>query len=77
VKGPHFAGLHPLSETFAVLLAEFNEEVAERPVTLGGIALGTSREVVNASRIAEYPPNALRDLEHVKQPRGAFRDLPR
>ena len=35
VKGPNFAALHPLFETFAVSLANFNDAVAERAVTLG------------------------------------------
>jgi hypothetical protein len=35
VKGPHFASLHPLFETFAVALAGFNDEIAERAITLG------------------------------------------
>ena len=35
VKGPQFAALHPLFETFAVSLAGFNDTIAERAVTLG------------------------------------------
>ena len=66
VKGPHFAALHPLFETFAVALAAFNDQVAERAVTLGGLAQGTARHVAQASRLAEYPQQTTRDLEHVR-----------
>jgi starvation-inducible DNA-binding protein len=65
LKGPLFPSLHPLFETFAVALAAFNDEVAERAVTLGGIARGTSRHVASRSAIAEYPAETSRDLEHV------------
>jgi starvation-inducible DNA-binding protein len=66
IKGPHFAALHPLFETFAVGLASFNDEIAERAVTLGGLAAGTARHVAATSRIPEYPQQTTRDLEHVR-----------
>jgi starvation-inducible DNA-binding protein len=66
VKGPQFAALHPLFETFAVGLALHNDAVAERAVTLGGRAYGTSRHVARASRLPEYPQETSRDLEHVR-----------
>src|SRR5216110_1598802 len=66
IKGPQFAALHPLFETFAVGLAAFNDAVAERAVTLGGRAYGTTRHTAQSSRIAEYPQDTTRDLEHVR-----------
>lgn len=66
VRGPHFAALHPLFETFAVALAGFNDQVAERAVTLGARVRGTARSVARASRVPEYPEDATRDLEHVR-----------
>ena len=66
IKGPQFAALHPLFETFAVSLANFNDSIAERAVTLGARAYGTARHVAKTSRIPEYPQNTTRDLEHVK-----------
>src|SRR3954454_202002 len=65
VKGPQFAALHPLFESFAVGLAAFNDEIAERAVTLGGRAPGTARQVARASGLPEYPSDASRDLDHV------------
>lgn len=66
VKGPQFAALHPLFETFATGLAGFNDEIAERAVTLGGRAYGTARHVANASQLPDYPQETTRDMEHVK-----------
>ncbi|MHA7628702.1 DNA starvation/stationary phase protection protein Dps [Corallococcus sp. M7] len=66
IKGPQFAALHPLFETFAVSLANHNDSIAERAVTLGGRAYGTSRHVGKNSRLPEYPQETSRDLEHVK-----------
>jgi starvation-inducible DNA-binding protein len=65
VKGPHFSALHPLFETFAVALAVFNDAVAERAVTLGAQALGTTRHVAAVSRLPDYPQDVTRGLEHV------------
>ena len=65
VKGPQFAALHALFETFATSLANHNDSVAERAVALGAIAVGTARHAAKASRIPEYPGETTRDLEHV------------
>ena len=66
IKGPQFASLHPLFETFAVALAIHNDTIAERAVTLGGKAYGTARHVAKSSTLADYPQETTRDLEHVK-----------
>ena len=66
IKGPQFAALHPLFETFAVSLANHNDAVAERAVTLGGRAYGTARHVAKSSRLPDYPAETTRDMDHVK-----------
>ena len=66
IKGPNFAALHPLFETFAVSLANYNDIIAERAVTLGARAYGTVRHVAKVSKLPDYPQDASRDLEHVK-----------
>jgi len=66
IKGPSFVALHSLFETFAVSLAAHNDTIAERAVTLGAKAYGTARHVAKTSRLAEYPQETSRDLEHVK-----------
>ena len=66
IKGPQFAALHPLFETFAVSLAAHNDAFAERAVTLGARAYGTARHVASSSRLEEYPQETTRDLDHVR-----------
>jgi len=66
IKGPQFAALHPLFETFAVGLAAHNDAIAERAVTLGGKAYGTARHVASKSKLPEYPQETTRDMDHVK-----------
>jgi starvation-inducible DNA-binding protein len=66
IKGPQFAALHPLFETFAVSLANHNDSIAERAVTLGAKAYGTTRHVAKASRLPDYPQETSKDLEHVR-----------
>src|SRR5262245_4962736 len=41
VKGPHFIGLHELFDKVAEELEGFTDDIAERAVELGGVALGT------------------------------------
>lgn len=66
IKGPQFPGLHPLFETFAIDLANFNDAMAERAVTLGGRAYGTVRHVAKTSQLVDYPQETTRDIEHVR-----------
>jgi starvation-inducible DNA-binding protein len=66
IKGPQFAVLHPLFETFAVSLANHNDTFAERAVTLGARAYGTIRHAAKTSKLPEYPQETTRDVEHVK-----------
>lgn len=66
IKGPHFASLHPLLDTFATGLALHVDAIAERAVQLGIIVHGTARHVAKASRLPEYPQETTRDLEHVR-----------
>ncbi|MBX3189762.1 MAG: DNA starvation/stationary phase protection protein Dps [Labilithrix sp.] len=66
IRGPHFAALHPLFDTFADRLSEQNDTLAERAVTLGGRAHGTARHVAKTSTLTEYVADTTRDLEHVK-----------
>lgn len=66
VKGPQFAALHPLFESFAVDLAAFNDEIAERVVTLGARALGTVRHVAARSQLPDYPQETTRAPDHIR-----------
>lgn len=63
VKGPHFAPLHALFDALATAVAGFNDEVAERAVTLGARAQGTLRQAARASRLPELPGDAVQGLD--------------
>jgi starvation-inducible DNA-binding protein len=65
VKGPHFISLHELFEKFAEQLEEFTDEIAERAVELGGLALGTIQVVSKNSRLADYPLDLASGQGHV------------
>lgn len=58
VKGPNFIGLHELFDKVAEELEEFTDDIAERAVELGGVALGTVQVVSKHSRLKAYPVNA-------------------
>jgi starvation-inducible DNA-binding protein len=66
IKGPNFAALHPLFETFAVSLAGHNDTLAERAVTLGAKAFGTTRHVAKNSKLPDYPQDTTSDVEHTR-----------
>jgi len=65
VKGPHFIGLHELFDKVAEELEEFTDEIAERAVELGGVALGTIQMVGKNSRIPSYPLEVSSGKSHV------------
>ena len=65
VKGPHFIGLHELFDKVYAAVGEYVDEIAERAVQLGGVALGTARAVAKQSTLAEYPATAVDGRSHV------------
>jgi len=67
VKGPHFAAFHPLFEGFATALAGFNDDLAERAVTLGARVGGTARQVAKGSRLQELGADSVKDLDLAAQ----------
>jgi starvation-inducible DNA-binding protein len=64
VKGPHFIGLHELFDKVAEEVEEFTDEIAERAVELGGIALGTVEVVGKNSRLPAYPLEIASGKQH-------------
>jgi len=66
VKGPQFYSLHELFDKLAEELEDFIDLVAERATALGGMAMGTVRMASAASRLPEYPPEAVEGLQCVK-----------
>src|SRR5215471_9661587 len=66
VKGPEFMQLHELFDGIAERVEEGCDLIAERVVTLGGLAEGTTRQSAEASTIGEYDLKAVDGLEHVR-----------
>ena len=65
VKGPHFIGLHELFDKVAEELEEFTDDIAERAVELGGVALGTIQIISKKSRLSAYPLDLTSGQKHV------------
>ena len=72
VKGPNFIGLHELFDKVAEELEEFGDDIAERAVELGGVALGTIQGVSKKSRLPGYPLDLVSGLKHVTVLSGAL-----
>ena len=72
VKGPHFIGLHDLFDKVAEELEEFGDDIAERAVELGGVALGTIQLVSKKSRLSAYPLELTSGQKHVAALSGAL-----
>lgn len=59
VKGLHFIALHELFDKLAEGVEGHVDEIAERVTALGGYATGTVRMSAGASRLPEFPADAL------------------
>ncbi len=66
VKGMNFIAVHELFDEIAAEINSFTDEIAERSVQLGGVALGTSRSVAARSSLKEYPSKIFRSEDHLK-----------
>jgi starvation-inducible DNA-binding protein len=66
VRGPQFAALHALFETFYDQLGEATDDIAERVVQLGGTPDGTTQIIGDKSRLDAYPAGLRDGLDHVK-----------
>ena len=65
VKGPDFIALHELFDKINEDVEEYVDLTAERVVQLGGIAEGTARLAIKASKLAEYPAGISAGKDHV------------
>jgi starvation-inducible DNA-binding protein len=66
VKGAQFHPLHELFDDLAGKLADYVDMLAERATALGGTALGTVRMSAGASRLPEFPADAVNSLPCVE-----------
>ncbi|MES2626158.1 MAG: DNA starvation/stationary phase protection protein Dps [Pseudomonadota bacterium] len=66
VKGPNFFSLHELFDKIAEELEDFIDDIAERAVELGGVALGTLQTISRNSRLAAYPTDISAGTDHAR-----------
>jgi len=65
VKGPHFIALHELFDKLGEELEGHIDDIAERAVALGAVAVGTANGVVEQRQLAKYPLQISEGLAHV------------
>src|SRR5262245_37397961 len=65
VKGPNFIALHELFDKINEDVEDYVDTIAERAVTLGGVAFGTARTVAQRSQLNEYPLQMAKGRDHV------------
>src|SRR5438045_3250091 len=66
VKGLQFHSLHEFFDDLAEQVEEYVDLIAERATALGGVALGTARMAAAASRLPEFPADAVDGRQHVE-----------
>lgn len=66
VKGPYFHTLHQLFDQLAEAVESDVDTIAERVTALGGAAQGTVRMASAASRLPEFPQEAVGGLSSVE-----------
>lgn len=59
VKGAQFFQLHELYDKLAAELIDHVDTIAERATALGGTALGTLQMAAKATRLGDYPEDAV------------------
>ena len=75
VKGREFMQLHELFDDIAERVEDGCDLLAERVVTLGGVAEGTTRQSAAGSTLGEYDLGAVDGLEHVRALAGQVAKL--
>ncbi|HYD73536.1 MAG TPA: DNA starvation/stationary phase protection protein Dps [Candidatus Binatia bacterium] len=66
VKGPSFIALHEMFDQMQGRVNGFVDEIAERAVTLGGQAIGTTQAVATGSKLAAYPTDINAERAHIE-----------
>ena len=65
VKGPNFIALHELFDDVVEEIAEHADDLAERAVELGGVAMGTVHVAAEKTRLSAYPLAIFSGRDHV------------
>jgi starvation-inducible DNA-binding protein len=66
IKGPQFVARHELFDNLAAKLLDYVDSTAERAATLGGYAMGTTRQSAERSKLPEYDLRAVDGKHHIK-----------
>lgn len=66
VKGPNFIALHEMFDQMQGRVNTFVDDIAERAVTLGGQAFGTTQAVAKDSKLAPYPGDIIDERAHIE-----------
>jgi starvation-inducible DNA-binding protein len=66
VKGPNFIALHEMFDQMQARVNGFVDEIAERAVTLGGQAFGTTQTVAKGSKLSAYPTDIAAARDHIE-----------
>ncbi len=66
VKGPNFISLHEMFDEMHGRMITFVDDIAERAVSLGGQALGTTQNVAQSSKLDAYPPEIVDERAHIE-----------
>jgi len=66
VKGPHFIAIHELFDQIAARVDIQADDIAERAVSLGGVAHGTAQNVTKNSKLEPYPSDLVGGKAHLE-----------
>ncbi len=75
VKGPHFYQIHTKTEEFYNHFATLYDDLAERVIQLGGTPYVTLKEILENTRIEEYPSTKFTTAELFQSLKEDFKFL--